>query len=133
MNQSIKKNKKINKRYITPMKAFEIFGMEMPKWITYNPKLSKRNDAQYDIVRQSTHDGTLIFERELIGRVIENLANKTSCLKSDEQKDIIDRIYEVGDISIATVYGMVNLPCGRFQGERQRARLSVKCTIIYVQ
>lgn len=122
---------KINKRYITPMKAFEIFGIEMPKWITYNPKLSKRNHAQYDIVRNTTHDGTLIFERELIGNIIKNLADKTSFYKKDNQEGVIDIIYEVGDISIATVFGMVNLPCGRFQGEKQRARLPVKCTLIY--
>lgn len=122
---------KINKNYITPMKAFEMFGMEMPKWITYNPKLSKQNDAQYDIVRQSTHDGTLIFERELIGRVIENLANKTSYSKKDEQEGVIDISYEVGNISIATVFGLVELPIGKYQGERQRARLPVKTILKY--
>lgn len=118
-----------NRRYITPMKAFEIFGMEMPNWITYNPKLNKRNGAQYDIIRQTTHDGTLIFERELIGRVIENLANKSSYSKTDEQEGVIDISYEVGDISIATIFGIVELPVGKYPGERQRARLPVKCTV----
>jgi hypothetical protein len=120
---------KTNRRYITPMKAFEILGMQMPDWITYNPKLNKRNGAQYDIIRQTTHDGTLIFEQELIGRVIENLYNKSSYSKTDKQEGVIDRSYEVGDISIATIYAIVELPAGKYPGERQRARLPVKCTL----
>ena len=111
------------------MKAFEILGMQMPDWITYNPKLNKRNGAQYDIIRQTTHDGTLIFEQELIGRVIENLYNKSSYSKTDKQEGVIDRSYEVGDISIATIYAIVELPAGKYPGERQRARLPVKCTL----
>lgn len=121
---------KTNRRYITPMKAFEILGLEMPKWITYNPIINRLNGADYDITRQTTHDGTLIFEHELIIRVIENLANKSSYSKKHDMHGVIDISYEVGDISIATIYGMVQLPAGKFRGERQRARLPVKCNVI---
>ena len=119
-----------NRRYITPMEAFKYFGLEMPEWITFNPKLTKRNGAQYDIIRQTTHDGTLFFEKELIGRTIENLANKSSFCKIDNQEGVIDRKYEVGYISIATVFGIVELPIGKCPGEKQRARLPVKCTVV---
>jgi hypothetical protein len=121
---------KTNRRYITPMDAFKYFGLEMPEWITFNPKLTKRNGAQYDIIRQTTHDGTLIFEKELIGKTIENLANKSSFYKIDNQEGVIDRKYEVGYISIATVFGIVELPIGKYPGEKQRARLPVKCTVV---
>jgi len=119
-----------NKRYITPMEAFKLFGIEMPEWITFNPNLTKRTGAQYDIIRQTTHDGTLIFEKELIGNTIENLANKSSFCKMDNQEGVVDRKYEVGYISIATIFGIVELPVGKYPGERQRARLPVKCTVI---
>ena len=119
-----------NRRYITPMDAFKYFGLEMPEWITFNPKLSKRNGAQYDIIRQTTHDGTLIFEKELIGKTIENLANKSSYSKTDDQEGVVDRKYEVGYISIATIFGIVELPAGKYPGERQRTRMPVKCTVI---
>lgn len=121
---------KTNRRYITPMDAFKYFGLEMPDWITFNPNLTKINGAQYDIIRQITHDGTFIFEKELIGRTIENLANKSSFCKLDDQEGAIDRKYEVGYISIATVFGVVELPIGKYPGEKQRARLPVKCTVI---
>lgn len=121
---------KTNRRYITPMDAFKYFGLEMPEWITFNPNLTKRNGAQYDIIRQTTHDGTLIFEKELIGKTIENLYNKSSFCKLDDQEGVIDRKYEVGYISIATVFGIVDLPIGKYPGEKQRARLPVKCTVI---
>jgi hypothetical protein len=121
---------KTNRRYITPMEAFKYFGLEMPEWITFNPKLTKRNGAQYDIIRQTTHDGTLIFEKELIGKTIENLANKSSFCKIDNQEGVIDRKYEVGYISIATVFEIVELPIGKYPGEKQRARLPVKCTVV---
>jgi hypothetical protein len=119
-----------NRRYITPMEAFKYFGLEMPEWITFNPKLTKRNGAQYDIIRQTTHDGTLIFEKELIGKTIENLANKSSFCNIENQEGVIDRKYEVGYISIATVFGIVELPIGKYPGEKQRARLPVKCTVV---
>jgi len=119
-----------NRRYITPMEAFKYFGLEMPEWITFNPKLTKRNGAQYDIIRQTTHDGTLIFEKKLIGKTIEDLANKSSFCKIDNQEGVIDRKYEVGYISIATVFGIVELPIGKYPGEKQRARLPVKCTVV---
>lgn len=121
---------KTNRRYITPMDAFKYFGLEMPEWITFNPNLTKRNGAQYDIIRQTTHDGTLIFEKELIGKTIENLAKKTSFFKGDDQEGVVDRKYEVGYISIATIFGDVELPIGKYPGEKQRARLPVKCTVV---
>ena len=121
---------KTNRRYITPMEAFKWFGIEMPEWIRFNPNLTKRTGAQYDIIRQTTHDGTLIFEKEMIGKTIENLANKTSFCKEDNLEGAIDIKYEVGYISIATVFGIVELPIGKYPGEKQRARLPVKCTVV---
>lgn len=112
------------------MEAFEWFGIEMPKWIAFNPDLTKRNGAQYEIIRSASHDGTLIFEKELVGTVIENLANKSSFCKLDNLDGAVDVKYEVGYISIATVFGMVELPIGKYPGEKQRARLAVKCTVI---
>jgi len=107
-----------------------MFGIICPGYIKTNPSLSRRNRGQYDIVRTSKHDGTLIFTKELLGKTIENLLNKKSYFKKINITDAKDISYEVGLISLATVFGMVDLPGGKHLGERQRARIPVKCTIV---
>jgi hypothetical protein len=106
-----------------------MFGLECPEHITTNPLLNCRNDGQYQIVRTMKHDGTAIFTKELLGSVIENLVNKRSYFKEINISQATDISYEVGLISLATVYGTVDLPAGSFPGEIQRARIPVKCTI----
>jgi hypothetical protein len=108
----------------------KMFGFECPEHITTNPSLTRRNGGQYDIVRTVKHDGTLIFTKELLGKTIENLVNKRSYFKKLEIENAKDITYEVGLISLATVFGMVDLPVGKYPCERQRARISVKCTIV---
>lgn len=118
------------KDYYTIDEVCNIFGIETPKHITTNPKLSRVNEGQFDIVRQSSHDGTRIFTIELLGTAIENLVNKTAYYKGDDMDNVIDIKYEIGLISLATVFRIVNLPVGRFEGETQRVRIPVKCNLI---
>ena len=118
------------KNYYTIDQVCNMYGIETPKHITTNPKLSRVNEAQFDIVRQSSHDGTLIFTKELLGRGIENLVNKTAYYKGDDMNGVVDIEYEIGLISLATVFGIVDLPVGKYQGEKQRVRIPVKCKLI---
>lgn len=118
------------KDYYTIDEVCNICGIETPKHITTNPKLSRVNEAQFDIVRQSSHDGTLIFTKELLGRGIYNLVNKTAYYKGDDMNGVVDIEYEIGLISLATVFGVVDLPAGKYQGEKQRVRIPVKCKLI---
>jgi len=96
---------KFKKQLYTIEEVCSILDMDCPSHIKTNPKLSRVNDAQYDIVRQSAHDGTLLFTIELFGRAIKNLVNKLSYFKGDNMEDVIDVEYEVGLISLATVFG----------------------------
>jgi len=118
------------KEYYTIDEVCNMYGIETPKHITTNVKLSRLNVGQFDIVRQSSHDGTLIFTKEILGRAIENLINKTAYYKKDNMEGVTDVQYEIGLISLATVFGVVDLPAGRYPGEKQRVRIPVKCTLI---
>ena len=115
---------------IQPDEALKMFGLEMPEHITFNPLLTKETGAQYEIIRQSVHDGTLIFEKELIGRVMENLVNKSSFCKNDDMEGFKDIKYEVGLMTIETVFGIVDLPAGRYPGETQTASIPVRCELL---
>jgi hypothetical protein len=109
----------------------EILGDKLPEHITVNPELTKRTGAQYEIIRSCRHDGTAVFELELIAKTLEPILTKTSYFVGQPLENVVDVKYEVGVMSLATVYGTVDLPAGRFPGERQRTRLPVKCTLIY--
>jgi len=107
-----------------------ICDIEVPSHIKTNKKLSRVNDAQFDIIRQSSHDGTIMFTSELLCGSIENLINKQSFYKDDNMKEVIDIEYEIGLISLSTVFGEVDLPAGRCFGQKQRVRIPVKCKLI---
>lgn len=118
------------KEYYTIDEVCNMYEIETPKHITTNEKLNRLNAGQFDIVRQSSHDGTLIFTKELLGIAIENLINKTAYYTKDNMEGVTDIQYEIGLISLATVFGVVDLPVGRYQGVRQRVRIPVKCILI---
>jgi len=117
-------------RTLPPDEALKIFDLEMPDYIAFNPNLTKQTGAQYEIIRHIKHDGTAIFERELIGKIMENLFDKTSFFKGDNTEGVKDIKYEVGLITIETVFGIVDLPIGRYPGETQTASIPVKCELI---
>lgn len=98
--------------------------------ITYDPSLRK---GDFDIIRQSSHDGTLIFSDEIIQNTVITLANMQAYHASRPPDwDMLDHIkYVVGDLKIAIVYGTVDLPAGRYPGQKERTRIPVKCEYIY--
>jgi hypothetical protein len=124
------KDMEFRKEYYTIDEVCKMYDIEVPSHIKTNEKLSRVNDAQFDIIRNSTHDGTLLFTRELLGRAIENLVNKESFYKGDNMEGVTDIEYEIGLISLSTVFGTVDLPVGRYPGEKQRVRIPVKCKLI---
>jgi hypothetical protein len=98
--------------------------------ITYDPKLRK---GEYQIVRGSTHDGTLLFTHELLGKALEPLADKSSYYKPREAEFTADTWhkvrYVVGPLKLATVFGEVSLPCSdtmKYPGQRERVRIAVR-------
>lgn len=122
---------KFSKKYYSVEEVCEMYNIEMPEHIKTNEKLRRHNGGEYDIVRNMSSDGTAIFEKQLLGNVIERLINKETYFIKKDMTDVIDIEYEVGLISLATVFGKVELPIGIYPGMKQRARISVKCKLIF--
>ena len=101
--------------------------------ITYDPNL-KKSGCQYQIIRQCSHDGTMVFTCELLADTLINLANMESYAKNFPPADFNKLVaikYTVGPIWLSTVYGQVKLPAGTYPGQRERTRMCVVCEYVY--
>ena len=101
--------------------------------IEYDPEF-KRGDREYWIVRGGGHDGTQIFTWRMLRDAVAPLALQQSCLKSkilENDPGLIGMRYRIGPMQLSTVYGMVDLKCGRYPGQRERVRIPVICEKVY--
>lgn len=117
---------KFYKQKINPIEFLQKEGCDVSH-ITFDPNLKK---GDYNIIRQCSHDGTLLFTHILLTNTLKNLVNKSSYCKKDNN-NYIDIKYKVGWLKLVTVFAKVQLPCGEQFGEKQRTRLPVKCEYIY--
>lgn len=89
-------------------------------------------EPQYYIVRQTTHDGTCMFSTEMFQDAMGPLLGGYSYYKPmGIPPDGCDVVYTVGEARHVSVFGKVNLPCGRYPGMRERIRIPVKCEYKY--
>ena len=112
--------------FYTLDEAMKMAGMSwvkgMAPHIAYDPNV----DYQYRVVRTSTHDGTLIFTQELFQRALFPLAYRQSHFKREAPPVGFAPEYTVGRIRRAAVYGLVNLPCGKYPGQRESVTIPVR-------
>jgi hypothetical protein len=98
--------------------------------IHFNPNTVRQYRRSY----QHATDGTYMFDLYAIYDLMLPLVARTSFYKPDQPdgdlSGCIDIQYEVGYLSIATVYGTVDLPAGHYPGQRQRFRLPVHATLV---
>jgi hypothetical protein len=112
---------------------FKFEGVELKDFrlghIKYDERLD--NDYDYQIIRSSSHDSTLIYTMENISRALEPLVNKTTYCKKDltedQLQDILDIEYMVGNIKIESEYGTVEVPAGRISGVIETVSIPVRC------
>jgi hypothetical protein len=117
--------------YFNPLEFLEEeFGVIAPH-ITYDPNMH----PQYRIIRGSTHDGTWTFSRELVLNVMMNLLNQETFFLGDPEVPDYGRRhgydYTVGHCRRAVLYGIVDLPVGRYPGVKERLCLPVRSKIRY--
>ncbi len=101
--------------------------------ITYDQKLTK---GDFNVVRQSDGDGTLLFTLEMLQKGLIGIVNMESfCTSKEPDWGKVKSIrYIVGDIRHVTVFGMLKLRCSetqKYPGQRERIRMPVKCEYIY--
>lgn len=125
--------KKFHKTILDPLFLIRSkFGVEC-SFIRYDPGL-KRSNSQYCIIRQVSHDGTLMFQNDLLIKTLRNLVERISYHKQnppDPSRKLVGVNYVVGDLWLSTVYGTVKLGSGNFPGQSQRARIPVVCEWVY--
>ena len=93
----------------------------------------KSMERDYWRIEQCGHDGTMYFSFRMMQELLWPILNKTTCFKSKAPTDwsrVIDVKYTVGQIRHVTVYGKVDLRCGRYPGQRERVRMPVQCELI---
>ncbi|MEE8299463.1 MAG: hypothetical protein V3R67_08815 [Thermodesulfobacteriota bacterium] len=101
--------------------------------ITYDENLRR---GEYDVIRQSGSDGTLMFTIEMLQNALINIAKMHSHYTKTEPKDwskVKGIRYTLGPMKHATVYGMIHLRCSKthkYPGQRERVRMPVKCEYI---
>lgn len=101
--------------------------------ITYDPNFRSK-DREYWRIEQCGHDGTAYFSYEMMSKALLPIINMTTFFKGTAPEDWskVKRIeYIIGPMKIATVYGMIELKCGRYPGMRERVRYPVRCKYIY--
>jgi len=113
---------KSHREYLNPVEWLQLQGVKCDH-ITFDPAVI----PQYRIRRGSAHDGTLVFTLENIWRALKPLVTQTSFYKPEPPQDSMTVSYVVGLARIATVYGMVDLPVGRYPGQRERITVPVRC------
>lgn len=114
------------------LNPIDIFpGLEIGH-VIYDPEL-KRSDSQYQVIRQSSHDGTSTFTSELLARTMIEIVNMQSFSKRfppDDWSKVISIRYRVGPLWLSTVYGEVSIRGGKYPGMKQRTRMNVVCEYI---
>lgn len=101
---------------------------DITPFITFDPNL-RGSDRDYWIIRQCSHDGTLLFIQDLIEKTLSPIVSKESCHRDFQPPEGEDVHYTIGWLKLSTVYGRVDLPIGRYPGQRDRARLAVKVRV----
>lgn len=102
--------------------------MKLPPLQVAHIRFDPAAPFQYQVIRGSTHDGTLLFSQELLYQVLGPLIDKRACYKPMEQwEGVQDLRYTVGKLRVAIVQGTVHIPAGWYRGQRERVSLPVYC------
>ena len=92
------------------------------------------NNYDFQIVRSSTNDGTLLFLIELLNECAKLIINKEVYCKSNAPEDldtIIDIKYTIGDFKVDRDIGTKEIRGQKMMGETDIVSLPVKVEYIY--
>lgn len=98
-------------------------------YVTFNPDA----DFQYKRRQQSAHDGTRLFELELLADTVNPILTMDSFYKPSMPTGLTGfcRVeYEIGWLWILSVFGTVDIPAGRFPGMKQRTFMRVRSKFV---
>jgi hypothetical protein len=85
---------------------------------------------EYHVIRNITHDGTMMFTQEVLDKALIPLINRTTCCKTSEPEDI-SKVkwmgYIIGEVELKEEFGMKDLACGRYPGVTDTVTIPVRC------
>lgn len=84
---------------------------------------SVNNEFDFEIIRESNHDGTLLFTMCLLEDVVEPIIRKQVVHKDYTNEPLKDIAYTVGDIALESIFDNYR--------QYEKASLPVKCEYIY--
>ena len=120
--------------YHDPIKLIKMYWPDADiGHIEYDPDM-KPSEAEYYKIKQSTHDGTMLFTHELLQELLVSLVNMSTHYTPTEPKDFskVEKIkYKIGKIRHSIVFGMVNINGRKMPGQKERVRLYVKCEYVF--
>ena len=123
--KTVPSEKHFQRERLSLTEAFERIGypelVAIP-WIKQDANVK----PQYRIIRASKHDGTLVFSSDLLVDALKNLVYRRSYYKQEPPREGLLPMYTIGTIRRCVVHGMVDLPCGRYPGQRERVTIPVR-------
>ena len=111
------------REWINPLDFLERYKgiTDASQWITVDPNVT----PQYRIIRQQVHDGCVDFTADLVMQALWPLVLRESYYAPDGVPEVLPH-YVVGMVRLAVAYGTVDLPVGRYPGQRERLTLPVR-------
>jgi hypothetical protein len=101
--------------------------------ITYDESM-KFADREYYMVKESTHDGTLLFTQNMLINLLLPLILKTTCFKMTMPANVklVKNIkYTVGKIRHAIVFGRFDINGVMMCGLRESVVIPVRCEYVF--
>ena len=102
--------------------------------IEYDPNM-KANEKQYSIIRQCSHDGTILFTNQLLQKCLLPIVNMNSYYKPTAPGDFNELRaikYRISSIRHSIVFGMVDINGKRMHGQRERVSIRIVCEYVYL-
>lgn len=97
--------------------------------IKYDAKLD--DDYDYQIIRQSSHDGTLLFTTLVIEEALNPLVRMESYCAKDLTEEEIKQVqsieYTIGNIKLESEYRRVTTGAGEIPGVTDTVSIPVRC------
>ena len=118
-----------HRQRLTLDQAMQAIGAEWngEPHITFDPAVQH----QFVIRRGMAHDGTFAHRMQLIQTALMPLFQRSCYFKPmGELPAGMMPIYTVGTIKLFSVFGLVDLPAGRYPGERERIVIPVRCEYV---
>ena len=99
--------------------------------INYDPDM---HQGEYNVIRETGHDGTLLFTIAMLQKALVEIVNGWSFYKPTKPKnwsEVKYIKYTVGPIRHAIVFGKLQLSGKKMPGMKERIRMPVNCKYIY--